>query len=647
MTPKEIAALVAKLEAASYAYHNGLEPVMTDEAYDTAVEMLREASPAHPFFTKVGAPVSAGDEVALPIPLPSLNKAKDAAALAKWTSAFPAARYHISAKLDGCSALWLPGSKKLFTRGDGMRGRDISAFVPYFKGLQESATVIAVRGELIMETASPVIPAGKLARNIVAGALNRKAVDPALFSEIRFVAYELIQVATSNSASASASAASSSPELSPEDAYKLMKDEGFETSRAVVISGSKMTPDLLSEIFSKAEGKSPYQMDGIVIAPNQARPVGYAPAIRKGDAVNPADRVAWKQRVSMGSARTTVRAVEWNVSHLGFLIPRVLFDPIILSGATIAAATGLHGRWIYDNVIGPGAEIEVRRAGDVIPQILAVHSPAPEGPAMPPRYVWADADATTSIHIQPFGEDSKNASNSIKLAHALGELGAENVGPGIVAKLYSAGYRTLKEIYAASLADFAARLEGIREKGADRIYQGLRASAASWTTLNFLVASSTMPRGVGHSKLAPLLAINPRVETWTASQFKAAKPAGLSDKTIDAIVEAVPAYLAWFATTGFSATASATSATTTSTATPIPVLKPSEQMVVVFTGVRDKSLEAYLESRGHVVADTVTKKTTHVIHADNSAATSGKITKAEELGIPILSLSEFKANLGL
>jgi len=266
---------------------------------------------------------------------------------------------------------------------------------------------------------------------------------------------------------------------------------------------------------------------------------------------------------------------------------------------------------------------------------------------MPPRYVWADADATTSIHIQPFGEDSKNASNSIKLAHALGELGAENVGPGIVAKLYSAGYRTLKEIYAASLADFAARLEGIREKGADRIYQGLRASAASWTTLNFLVASSTMPRGVGHSKLAPLLAINPRVETWTASQFKAAKPAGLSDKTIDAIVEAVPAYLAWFATTGFSATASATSATTTSTATPIPVLKPSEQMVVVFTGVRDKSLEAYLESRGHVVADTVTKKTTHVIHADNSAATSGKITKAEELGIPILSLSEFKANLGL
>jgi DNA ligase (NAD+) len=360
----------------------------------------------------------------------------------------------------------------------------------------------------------------------------------------------------------------------------------------------------------------------------------------------------------MGSARTTVRAVEWNVSHLGFLIPRVLFDPIILSGATIAAATGLHGRWIYDNVIGPGAEIEVRRAGDVIPQIIAVHSPGPDGPAMPPRYVWADADATTSIHIKPFGEDSRNASNSIKIAHALGELGAENVGPGIVAKLYAAGYRTLNEIYAATSADFAARLEGIREKGADRIYQGLRASAAGWTTLNFLVASSTMPRGVGHSKLAPLLAINPRVETWTASQFKAAKPAGLSDKTIDAIIEAVPAYLAWFATTGFAATATSTSTSATATSTSattataaatvvIPVLKPSEQMVVVFTGVRDKALEAYLEARGHIVADSVTKRTTHVIHADNSAATSGKITKAEELGIPILSLSEFKANLGL
>jgi NAD-dependent DNA ligase len=162
-----------------------------------------------------------------------------------------------------------------------------------------------------------------------------------------------------------------------------------------------------------------------------------------------------------------------------------------------------------------------------------------------------------------------------------------------------------------------------------------------------------MPRGVGHSKLAPLLAINPRVETWTASQFKAAKPAGLSDKTIDAIIEAVPAYLAWFATTGFAATATSTSTSTSATTATaaativIPVLKPSEQMVVVFTGVRDKALEAYLEARGHIVADSVTKRTTHVIHADNSAATSGKITKAEELGIPILSLSEFKANLGL
>ena len=590
--------LVSMLEKASYAYHNGLDPVMTDEAYDAAIDQLRTLNPKHPFLTKVGAPIACSGEVELPIPLPSLNKLKDAAAITKWSGKFPAATYHVSAKLDGCSALWLPQSKKLYTRGDGVRGRDISAFVPYFGGLVVPADTNTdtgvVRGELIMCANSKAIPEGKMARNIVAGALNRKEADPALFAEIRFVAYELIGT------------------TKPEDAYKQMRAVGFEIARATTLPAADLTAERLSQIFTAAESKSPYQMDGIVVAPNLTR------ASYTASEKNPEDRVAWKTRLTAETTRTTVRQVEWNVSHQGFLIPRVLFDTVTLSGANISAATGLHGQWIFDNGVGPGAEIEVRRAGDVIPQIIAVHKRVE--PSMPARYLWS------GVHVKPVGDDSAKESACIQLTHALSELGAEHVGPGIVAKLYAAGYTDLKKIYAASVADLA-KVEGCKEKGAERIYAGLRVKQAGWTECNFLVASCTMPRGVGHQKLTPLLAMNPRPETWSAA-FKVTKPAGISDKTIDAILEAIPAYIAWKNAMGLSA----------STSTSVPTISGTNG-IVVFTGVRDKELEASLVAKGYTIADTITKKTTHLVYADT---TSTKYTKAKDMGIALLTLQQAK-----
>jgi len=71
-------------------------------------------------------------------------------------------------------------------------------------------------------------------------------------------------------------------------------------------------------------------------------------------------------------------------------------------------------------------------------------------------------------------------------------------------------------------------------------------------------------------------------------------------------------------------------------------VKPEHQLVVVFTGVRDKALEAQLTSAGHIVADSITKKTTHVVYPDGPIPTSSKIAKAQELGIPTETLSAFK-----
>lgn len=637
------AALVARLQAASHAYHNGLALLMTDAEYDAAIEHLTELDPTNPFLTTVGAPVAAGDEVPLPISLPSLNKIKAGdGSLPKWLGKFGAPTYHISVKLDGCSALWLPAAGKLYTRGDGMRGRDISALVPYLTGLRPAAAaaaaallVTAVRGELIMRTDSPAIPAGKLARNIVAGALNRKLtdVDTALMAEIRFVAYEVVQPAT----------------LAPEEAYRQLRLAGYEIAASSARHPMEtMTETWLSELFSTAETKSPYQLDGIVVAPNVARPASWKPGVRNGASVNPADRVAWKNRLTAQTAQTTVRAVEWNVSASGMLIPRVLFDPVVLAGATIGAATGLHGRWIHDNAVGPGARIEVRRAGDVIPQIVAVHVPAPAGPAMPAMgtYVW-DGDAASAVHIKIVaggaGAGSPAAEELLctQLTHALSELGAENVGPGVVTKLVAAGFRSLAAIYAATPAELAARVDGVKAKGAERIWTGLRAAASSWTELNMMVASCQFPRGIGHTRLSPLLALNPTPASWSPAAFKAARPAGLSEKTIDDICAAVPAYLAWRAANPLSVTAVAPAA---AAAVAAPAVS-GPAMTIVFTGARDKALESAVTAAGHTVAAAVTKKTTHLAYPDSDSPTSSKFTKAQELGITLITHSALRSKI--
>jgi NAD-dependent DNA ligase len=68
-------------------------------------------------------------------------------------------------------------------------------------------------------------------------------------------------------------------------------------------------------------------------------------------------------------------------------------------------------------------------------------------------------------------------------------------------------------------------------------------------------------------------------------------------------------------------------------------------MVVVMTGFRNKELEAKLHSLGHTIADTITKKTTHVLYPDGPMPTSTKIQKAHAGAIKVQALSDFLATL--
>ena len=158
-------------------------PVLTDNEYDLIKEYFENRFPGAPILKEVGAPIPSSlivrNKVVLPYEMPSMDKIKpDTKALDSWKTKYNG-DYVLSCKLDGVSGLYSTESEsktgKLYTRGDGKVGLDISHLIPYLNLPKKNNIVI--RGEFIIkkkvflekykkEFANP--------RNLVSGILLQK-----------------------------------------------------------------------------------------------------------------------------------------------------------------------------------------------------------------------------------------------------------------------------------------------------------------------------------------------------------------------------------------------------------------------------------------------------------------------------------------
>lgn len=620
--------LLTSLQKANWAYHNTDTPTMTDAEYDRALAELRRLSPSHPFLKMVGAPPAGRGSTLMPVVLGSLNKIHPGdGGLARWKTRMDSERYVVSEKLDGLSALYVGGAyPRLYLRGDGVKGVDVSRCLAVIKGIKWNPCVgEMIRGELILPTRDT--PAGSVGRSLVNGWVHRSldptAELPAELGNVHFVAYQAFSAGA--------------VDYPRGKQMKWLADIGFETPWWATLPASDVTDAEAEKLVMERKSASPYPTDGIVFG-RDTTPL----EVSGGEASNPDDAVAFKVALDEQKEETTVVAVEWNASRQGVLIPRIQIEPVTIGGARIEWLTGHNAAIIEKEGVGVGAVIVVRRSGDVIPTLDSVVVRATTVATPAGEWQWD----STRVHAVIAAGDHGLAGEKTIL-HCLQTLEVDGIGPGLVKKLVEGGLKSVEAVAAATPAALGALV------GAGRgptLHAGIRARWAAASASVRLIASNLLPRGVGDRKLRPLFALEASPRRW-GEVFASRVVEGWSLDTLGGLLAVLPAAFAWEEKVGTALGVAlalplpmpAAAAAPAAPAAPAAAAAPAGH--VVFSGVRDKEFEARLIAAGWAVEDSVTKKTTALVISDEPAPETGKVKKARAAGVQILGLTAAKANL--
>jgi len=599
---------------------------MTDAEYDRSLEELRRVSPAHPFLAVVGAPVPAGSpSVMLPVTMGSQDKVRAGeGGLERWLKraggAAEARQFVVSEKLDGLSALFVRKdcSTKLYLRGDGVKGVNVSRGLGGIEGCAGGFTGanVIVRGELVLKKADT--PEGSIGRALVNGwmhrAMDTRVERPDELRSVRFVAYQVLEPAG----------------LTRAQQMKWLMDEKFEVPWMVQWPRAAVTEDLLQKELVKRKESGAYPIDGLIVGTDSV-PV----CLGGGEARNPPDSVAFKASSEDQKAETSVVEVVWTASRQGIWVPRIRVKEVRIGGAKIQWLSGHNAAFIRDNRLGPGARIVVRRSGDVIPALDEVLAPAAAGGDMPEEGLWAwderQVQALTTEDVYP----------EKVLLHAMQTLEVDGVGAGLVKKIVDAGYDTMLKVWKMKEADLAKIIGPGR---AASLLKSLKEGRAAANYSVLLVASNKLPRGVGERKLRALFEKEADPRKWGAAG--ADVPDGWSDDSLKGLWRVLPKALAWIDESFPGVAAPSVAAAQVQPQAQAQAQSQGKTKYVVFTGVRDKVLEAKLFATGWEIQSAVTAKTDVLVVADGELKESAKTKKATDLGVKIQKISEFRSSLG-
>ena len=652
---EELEALRRELVRANYEYYVQDNPTMTDYDYDHKLRRLEELEAAHPEWItpdsptqRVGGAVSEGfAEVRHRVPLESLQDVFSMEELSEFDQrvleAVGETVYTVEPKVDGLSValeyengLFLRGA----TRGDGLVGEDVTENLRTIRSiplrLPEALPRLIVRGEVYLpRTVFAQIneareqngePLFANPRNAAAGSLRQ--LDPKVAAARRLDAV-LFNVQYVEGVSFETHA----------ESLDFLERMHFRVIPRKMCATMEEVQKEVSAIGAR-KGEYPYDIDGAVVKVNSLSDR----ATMGSTAKFPRWAAAFKYPPEQKEARVLDILVQ--VGRTGVLTPKASLSPVRLAGTTVTSASLHNQDYITEKDIRIGDTVLVQKAGEIIPEVVKIVKEKRLSDSTP--YLLPDHCPVCGA---PVARDADGAAIRCTGAECPAQLlrnlthfasrdamDIEGLGPAVVEALVNAGLvKAPGDLYRLQAED-VAQLERMGRKSAENLIAAIERSKKN--DLSRLLFAFGI-RQVGQ-KAAQVLA----ARFGTLEALRAATVEELT--AVDDIGEITARSLVdWLHSPQAEHLIAALKEAGVNMTSAVQIAGDKlAGKTFVLTGTLQQFSRAEagerIEALGGKVSSSVSKKTSYVVAGEEAGS---KLTKAQSLGIPVLSEAEFLALL--
>ena len=669
---KRIEELRAQISHHNEQYYGTDAPEISDAEYDLLMRELRDLETQHPELADEQSPtesvgaaaITTFDPVVHRVPMTSLDNAMDESELRAWGERVAKGldgqpvRFVCELKIDGLEISIRYENGRLVqaaTRGDGKVGEDVTANVATIRGLpsviKDAPEVLEVRGEIYMSTAAfqkmkaereaenlervangraplsvPVNP-----RNAGAGSLRQKDSAITAQRDLSLWSYQLGEVV-------------GGPEFtSHHSTLEYLQKYGFPVNPEITMLDSIDSVLQFCQTWQERRHELPYEIDGAVVKVDdlaQRELLGFT---------SRAPRWAIAFKFPPEERHTILQDIQISVGRTGRVTPFAVLEPVFVGGSTVGMAT-LHNRdQVAAKDVRPGDTVVVRKAGDVIPEVVGPvlakrpkNSKQWEFPSQCPCPVKSTlvklddvADTRCVEPACPFQRDQR-----IIYFASRGGMDIEGLGERTVFALSDAGLVTdVGDLFSLTVEQLLT-LEGFAELSAQNLVASIQASR-----------TKPLPKlltALGIKHLGPAAADSLSSHFGTLDAIASASSEELS--SVDGVGTVIAASIAsWFSISENQSIiqklrdASVDFGRVEVSTLPHTLLGKAVVVTGTLTNYSREGAENAIKARGGKSPGSVSAKTFAVVLGDSPGAS--KVTKAEQLNIPVLDEAGFEVLL--
>ena len=480
----------------SHQYYVEDNPEISDYEFDLLLRELEQIETEHPELVtpdsptrRVGGEASAMfAKVEHAVPMESLQDVFSEEELQEFDrrirETMPDVVYVVEPKIDGLSVsleyrdgLLVRGS----TRGDGLVGEDVTANLRTIRSiplrLKRPVPFLEVRGEVYMPHESFLRLTEqqelrdekpfKNPRNAAAGSLRQKNPKITASRGLDLFIFNIQRLEGESVALHS-------------EGHTLLKSLGFKVVPDYLVCSDFQTAVDKIRAVGDNRGKYSFDIDGAVLK------IDSLEARRRLGSTAKFPRWAVAFKFPPEEKRTRLLDIEINVGRTGALTPTAVLEPVTLAGTTVSRATLHNEDFIKDRQIRLGDTVIVRKAGEIIPEIVAVAEQA-EGDA--PLYRMPSVCPSCGQPVvREEGEAVLRCANAECPAQLLRHLihfasrdamDIDGLGPAVIESLVSKGLvHSPADLYALKAEDLVA-LDRMGEKSADNLLRAIETSKAN------------------------------------------------------------------------------------------------------------------------------------------------------------------------